>query len=224
MIRAVYFLLLLAFTLTSSQASSIIPRPQPRSSFKVNTTQVYVPRLDDPGSRTFERCSTDTFDVVGPCTYQVYVPRLDDPGSRTFERCSTDTFDVVGPCTYQTPQPQNSKYTETLSYSSSRIMGEVRDNEAYEEELLDYEEEDEKAPDSVNAKATGDAAKKGYVGIHSSGFRDFLLKPELLRAIVDSGFEHPSEGNNYFHIPEFGHKTGLVNISIKGSGRSFFIY
>jgi len=35
---------------------------------------------------------------------------------------------------------------------------------------------------------------RGYVGIHSSGFRDFLLKPELLRAIVDSGFEHPSEG------------------------------
>ncbi|XP_028095716.1 DEAD-box ATP-dependent RNA helicase 56-like isoform X2 [Camellia sinensis] len=34
---------------------------------------------------------------------------------------------------------------------------------------------------------------RGYVGIHSSEFRDFLLKPELLRAIVDSGFEHPSE-------------------------------
>ncbi|XP_040937776.1 ATP-dependent RNA helicase SUB2 isoform X1 [Gossypium hirsutum] len=33
----------------------------------------------------------------------------------------------------------------------------------------------------------------GYVGIHSSGFTDFLLKPELLRSIVDSGFEHPSE-------------------------------
>ena len=41
----------------------------------------------------------------------------------------------------------------------------------------------------------GDAVtKKGYVGIHSTGFRDFLLKPELLRAIVDCGFEHPSEG------------------------------
>lgn len=38
---------------------------------------------------------------------------------------------------------------------------------------------------------------RGYVGIHSSGFRDFLLKPELLRAIVDSGFEHPSEGKLY---------------------------
>jgi len=36
------------------------------------------------------------------------------------------------------------------------------------------------------------------VGIHSSGFRDFLLKPELLRAIQDCGFEHPSEGKFYF--------------------------
>ncbi|XVE53628.1 hypothetical protein DITRI_Ditri03aG0018000 [Diplodiscus trichospermus] len=72
-------------------------------------------------------------------------------------------------------------------------MGETRDNDAYEEELLDYEEEEEKAPDSVTPKVNGEAAKKGYVGIHSSGFRDFLLKPELLRAIVDSGFEHPSE-------------------------------
>nr|KJB72718.1 hypothetical protein B456_011G192500 [Gossypium raimondii] len=34
---------------------------------------------------------------------------------------------------------------------------------------------------------------RGYVGMHSSGFRDFLLKPELLQSIVDSGFEHPSE-------------------------------
>ncbi|KAK5825197.1 hypothetical protein PVK06_020004 [Gossypium arboreum] len=72
-------------------------------------------------------------------------------------------------------------------------MGETRDNDAYEEELLDYEEEEEKVPDSVTAKVNGEAGKKGYVGIHSSGFRDFLLKPELLRAIVDSGFEHPSE-------------------------------
>ncbi|GLT86902.1 hypothetical protein SLE2022_050120 [Rubroshorea leprosula] len=78
-------------------------------------------------------------------------------------------------------------------------MGETRDNDAYEEELLDYEEEEEKAPDSATGKVNGEAAKKGYVEIHSSGFRDFLLKPELLRAIVDSGFEHPSEGNIMQH-------------------------
>ena len=64
----------------------------------------------------------------------------------------------------------------------------------YEEELLDYEEDDDKALDGGAAAKPGEVAKKGYVGIHSSGFRDLLLKPELLRAIQDCGFEHPSEG------------------------------
>ena len=40
-----------------------------------------------------------------------------------------------------------------------RSMGDARDNEAYEEELLDYEEEDEKVPDSGN-KVNGEAVKK----------------------------------------------------------------
>jgi len=67
-----------------------------------------------------------------------------------------------------------------------------------DDELLDYEEQDE-ADDTIPANgAVGvTVAKKDvkgtYVSIHSSGFRDFLLKPELLRAIVDCGFEHPSE-------------------------------
>jgi len=65
-----------------------------------------------------------------------------------------------------------------------------------ENELLDYEEEETETP--AEAQATNDLKKKDvkgtYVSIHSSGFRDFLLKPELLRAIVDCGFEHPSEG------------------------------
>lgn len=38
-------------------------------------------------------------------------------------------------------------------------MGETRDNDAYEEELLDYEDEEEKAPDSA-AKVNGEGAKK----------------------------------------------------------------
>ncbi|XP_044486216.1 embryo-specific protein ATS3B-like [Mangifera indica] len=33
--------------------------------------QVYAPRLDDPYSGTFERCSTDTYTLYGPCTYQI---------------------------------------------------------------------------------------------------------------------------------------------------------
>lgn len=64
-----------------------------------------------------------------------------------------------------------------------------------DEELLDYEEEEVAAEEGAGAKS-GEAVKKGYVGIHSTGFRDFLLKPELLRSIVDCGFEHPSEGKS----------------------------
>ena len=76
-------------------------------------------------------------------------------------------------------------------------------------ELLDYEEEEQLdttgaaggatdgANGAVGANGAAGAKKEGvkgtYVSIHSSGFRDFLLKPEILRAIVDCGFEHPSE-------------------------------
>mmetsp|Transcript_11630 Transcript_11630/g.20676 ORF Transcript_11630/g.20676 Transcript_11630/m.20676 type:complete len:419 (+) Transcript_11630:64-1320(+) len=59
-----------------------------------------------------------------------------------------------------------------------------------DDDLLDYEEDtvqqDQKADDNQ-------AKKDSYVGVHSSGFKDFLLKSELMRAIVDCGFEHPSE-------------------------------
>ncbi|KAK9825382.1 hypothetical protein WJX81_007043 [Elliptochloris bilobata] len=61
------------------------------------------------------------------------------------------------------------------------------------EELVDYEEEEVPEADAAPVAKPGEQVKKGYVGMHSSGFKDFLLKPELLRAIVDCGFEHPSE-------------------------------
>jgi len=61
-----------------------------------------------------------------------------------------------------------------------------------EVELLDYEEEDTTAEGAKDVKSTKEV-KGMYVSIHTSGFRDLLLKPELLRAITDCGFEHPSE-------------------------------
>ena len=83
------------------------------------------------------------------------------------------------------------------------------------EELLDYEDDPETETPAAEAGAENGATKQegkvrlhsslhpskflffqvkgNYVSIHSSGFRDFLLKPEVLRAIVDCGFEHPSE-------------------------------
>jgi len=70
------------------------------------------------------------------------------------------------------------------------------------EDLIDYEEDEETLQPEPAAKPSaatigtaangaatnGEDTKKGsYVGIHSTGFRDFLLKPELLRAITDCG-------------------------------------
>jgi len=63
-----------------------------------------------------------------------------------------------------------------------------------EEELPDFDEEHDDKQGDTTAKKEGDGEKKGsYAAIHASGFKDFLLKPEILRAIVDCGFEHPSE-------------------------------
>lgn len=93
---------------------------------------------------------------------------------------------------------------------------------ADESELLDYEEEEQENQEAADGLGVGvgglsnlagalkatngavaiggsagtagaDAKGSSYVSIHSSGFKDFLLKPELLRAIMDCGFEHPSE-------------------------------
>lgn len=66
---------------------------------------------------------------------------------------------------------------------------------AENDDLLDYDEQEEQEEAVVDVVDIVKKDVKGtYVSIHSSGFRDFLLKPELLRAIVDCGFEHPSEG------------------------------
>ncbi|KAJ2376002.1 Suppressor of the cold-sensitive snRNP biogenesis mutant brr1-1, partial [Coemansia sp. RSA 2607] len=87
------------------------------------------------------------------------------------------------------------------------------------DDLIDYEEEEDEtlqpavaadasAADSsaaAGSAAAGESAegadadkadgknKGSYVGVHSTSFRDFLMRPELMRAIVDCGFEHPSE-------------------------------
>lgn len=80
------------------------------------------------------------------------------------------------------------------------------------DELLDYEEdENETTAETGDKKEQKKDVKGTYVSIHSSGFRDFLLKPELLRAIVDCGFEHPSEGW-YWRISISIHDLSFFNL------------
>ena len=77
----------------------------------------------------------------------------------------------------------------------------MADNEVdVNEELLDYEDDLEAKADATidegNEKGVvirqEDKVKGNYVSIHSSGFRGFLEKSEVLRVIEDCGFEHPS--------------------------------
>jgi len=63
------------------------------------------------------------------------------------------------------------------------------------EELPDFDEDENANETKEEPKdgEDGEGKKANFAAIHASGFRDFLLKPELLRATVDCGFEHPSE-------------------------------
>jgi hypothetical protein len=77
------------------------------------------------------------------------------------------------------------------------IISSTADNE----DPLVYE--DEEATEQVATEGSGDAPAteevKG-ISIHSSGFQDIEFKPEILRAIVDRGFEHLSEGTIFYFI------------------------
>ena len=55
--------------------------------------------------------------------------------------------------------------------------------------LLDYYSDGEAQIEEPLQKDNG-----RFVGVHTCSFKDMLLKSELLRAVVDCGFEHPSEG------------------------------
>jgi len=73
-----------------------------------------------------------------------------------------------------------------------------------EEDLIEYEDEEQK----VDPKQATTKEPKKYIiynreahpTLHSTSFNDYFLKPELMRALADCGFEHPSEGT---HITQF---------------------
>lgn len=70
----------------------------------------------------------------------------------------------------------------------------MTDNQNDDDLLLDYDDETEVVANKEKSEKKD--VKGTYVSVHGAGFRDFLLKPELLKAILDCGFEHPSEVQN----------------------------
>jgi len=97
--------------------------------------------------------------------------------------------------------------------------------ESDDEDLVDYEEVAEADEDKGKA-AEADKADSGtkaptgsYTTLHSSSFRDFLLKAEVMRAIGDAGFEHPSEVQHNA-IPAAMVGTDLICQAKSGMGKT----
>jgi ATP-dependent RNA helicase UAP56/SUB2 len=89
-----------------------------------------------------------------------------------------------------------------------------------EEVLADY---DEDATNLEPVEASGDAknsSKKGsYAGIHTSGFRDFMLKSELMQAVTACGFEHPSEVQQEV-VPQAVYGVDIICQAQSGMGKT----
>jgi ATP-dependent RNA helicase UAP56/SUB2 len=57
----------------------------------------------------------------------------------------------------------------------------------------DYDLIDNLEEAGQNGQTSAAAKPTAYTGVHSTSFKDMLLKPEILQSIVDCGFEHPSD-------------------------------
>jgi ATP-dependent RNA helicase UAP56/SUB2 len=86
-------------------------------------------------------------------------------------------------------------------------------------ELTEYDSEEEAISETAAKQPEAKKSDDTYVAIHSSGFREFLLKPELLRALADCGFEHPSEVQHEC-IPQAILGTDVICQAKSGMGKT----
>jgi len=87
-------------------------------------------------------------------------------------------------------------------------------------ELAAYSSDDE--PLNVkddNETVTQKGGEVTHLTVHASGFKDFLLKPEIMRAIGDCGFEHPSEVQHQC-IPQAVLGTDVLCQAKSGMGKT----
>jgi ATP-dependent RNA helicase UAP56/SUB2 len=88
-----------------------------------------------------------------------------------------------------------------------------------EEELACYEEEDTYAAGDTKAELKETKAAGSYAGTHTASFRDLMLLPELLRAVQDFSFEHPSAVQQEC-IPQAVTGQDIICQAISGMGKT----
>lgn len=100
-----------------------------------------------------------------------------------------------------------------MSAEEPKVDNPVEDDEY----LANYEEIEE--DEATEVKAADEVKKGSYAGIHACGFPDFLLKEELLRAVTDCGFEHPSEVQQEC-IPQACLGSDIICVAKSGMGKT----
>ena len=87
-------------------------------------------------------------------------------------------------------------------------------------DLPDFDDYELGDDDQVqNGNTNGTAKPTAYTGVHSTSFKDMLLKPEILQSIVDCGFEHPSDVQQRC-IPVAMLGTDVLCQAVSGMGKT----
>jgi len=87
-----------------------------------------------------------------------------------------------------------------------------------EEDLVAYDEDEENLEENQEENANQEI-KGSYVGASAASFQDMLLKEQLMSAIRDAGFEHPSEVQ-HSAIPAAMTGTDLICQAKSGMGKT----
>jgi len=100
---------------------------------------------------------------------------------------------------------------------TTSVVEPAAETEPQEDDLVEYEEVD--GQEDLQEDAQVQEVKGSYAGASTASFQDMLLKTELMSAIRDAGFEHPSEVQ-HSAIPAAMTGTDVICQAKSGMGKT----
>jgi len=100
---------------------------------------------------------------------------------------------------------------------NSEVEPAAVETEPQEDDLVEYEEVD--GQEELQEERQNQEVKGSYAGASTASFQDMLLKTELMSAIRDAGFEHPSEVQ-HSAIPAAMTGTDVICQAKSGMGKT----
>jgi len=100
---------------------------------------------------------------------------------------------------------------------NSEVEPAAVETEPQEDDLVEYEDVD--GQEELQEESQNQEVKGSYAGASTASFQDMLLKTELMSAIRDAGFEHPSEVQ-HSAIPAAMTGTDVICQAKSGMGKT----